>query len=58
MVRVLVLLNRGGGAVAADATISDGVRDALEQAGIEAETELIDGSECSVRCRAVAERGD
>jgi diacylglycerol kinase family enzyme len=58
MARVPVLLNRGGGAVAANPEIADKVRDALAGAGIDAEIELVTGGECSVRCRAVAERGD
>ena len=56
--RVSVLLNRGGGAVAADEEIADKVKAALEAAGIDADLELIDGGECEVRCRAIAERGD
>lgn len=55
---VTVLLNRGGGAVAADRTIVDSVRSALEQAGIEAEVELISAGDCEARSRAIAERGD
>src|SRR4051812_42304621 len=58
MARIPVLLNRGGGTVAADPEIADKVRAALERAGIDAEVELIDGGTCSVRCTAVAERGD
>jgi YegS/Rv2252/BmrU family lipid kinase len=57
-VRVPVLLNRGGGAVAADEQIADKVKRALQAAGIDADLELIDGGECEVRCRAIAERGD
>jgi diacylglycerol kinase family enzyme len=57
-VPVTVLLNRGGGAVAADRTIVDSVRSALEQAGIEAEVELISAGDCEARSRAIAERGD
>jgi len=53
-----VLLNRGGGAVAADTEIADKVADALAEAGVEAEVELIEGGDCAVRCRAIAERGD
>jgi YegS/Rv2252/BmrU family lipid kinase len=58
MARVTVLLNRGGGAVAADPKIGDKVARALKKAGVEAEIELIGGSDCAVRCRAIAERGD
>jgi YegS/Rv2252/BmrU family lipid kinase len=53
-----VLLNRGGGAVAADAEIADKVAAALAKAGVDAEIELIAGGDCAVRCRALAERGD
>ena len=56
--RVPVLLNRGGGAVAADAEIADKVKAALDGAGIDGEIEQIDGGDCEVRARAVAERGD
>ena len=52
------LLNRGGGAVAADGEISDKVAAALAKAGVDAEVELIEGGDCAVRCRALAERGD
>ena len=52
------MLNRGGGAVAADAQIADKVRAALVDAGIDAEIELIDGGDYEVRCHAAAERGD
>jgi YegS/Rv2252/BmrU family lipid kinase len=53
-----VLLNRGGGAVAADSAIGDRVAEALKGAGIDAEIELIKGGDYEVRCRAIAERGD
>ena len=58
MAPIVVLLNRGGGAVAADAGIADKVGEALEAAGVEAEIELIGGGDCAVRCRTVSERGD
>lgn len=58
MAAVTVLLNRGGGAVAADGGIAGKVADALKQAGVDADIEVVDGGECEVRCRAVAERGD
>jgi YegS/Rv2252/BmrU family lipid kinase len=57
-VPVVVLLNKGGGAVAADAGIADKVGAALDAAGIEAEIELVAGGDCEVRCKAIAERGD
>jgi diacylglycerol kinase family enzyme len=34
------------------------VRDALHSAEIDAEVEVLSGGDCSVRCRAIAERGD
>ena len=55
---VPVLLNKGGGAVAADAEIADKVEAALRESGIDAEIELIDGGDCEVRSKAIAERGD
>jgi diacylglycerol kinase family enzyme len=58
MARVTVLLNRVGGAVAADPKIAGKVADALATAGVDAEIELIDGGDCAARCRAIAERGD
>jgi len=58
MARVTVLLNRGGGAVAADAKIGEKVARALSQAGVDAEVELVEGGDCAVRCRSIAERGD
>ena len=58
MARIVVLLNRGGGAVAADPKIPDKVRKALRAAGVDAKVELIEGGKCEVRCRALAERRD
>src|SRR5690348_3165238 len=58
MARVTVLLNRGGGAVAADPHVDRQVRTALAAVGIDADIELVSGGECAVRCRAIAERGD
>ena len=55
---VPVLLNKGGGAVAADAGIADKVEAALLEAGVDAEIELVAGGDCEVRCKAIAERGD
>jgi len=57
-VAVPVLLNKGGGAVAADAGIADKVEAALRDAGVDPEIELIEGGDCEVRCKAIAERGD
>jgi YegS/Rv2252/BmrU family lipid kinase len=53
-----VLINRGGGAVAADPTIPNKVAEALKSAGIHAKVELVAGGECGARCKAIAERGD
>jgi len=55
---VSVLLNRGGGTIAADPSVPDKVAAALEAAGIDADIELIDGGDCEVRAKAVAERKD
>ena len=55
---VPVLLNRGGGAVAADGQIADNARAALEGAGIEPAIELIGGGDYEARCKTIAERGD
>ena len=58
MAGAAVLLNRGGGAVAADDSIADKVSGALRDSGIAHDIALIDGGEYEVRCRAIAERGD
>jgi diacylglycerol kinase family enzyme len=58
MARVPVLINRGGGAASADSEIAEKVAAALVAAGVQGDVELVDGSECEVRCRAVAQRGD
>ena len=55
---VVVLINRGGGAVAADPKIVDKVADALGSAGVDADIELVQGGDYEVRCRAISERGD
>jgi YegS/Rv2252/BmrU family lipid kinase len=58
MASITVLLNRGGGAVAADPQTDQKVAGALEAAGLDAIVELVGGGDCAVRCRAIAERGD
>ena len=58
MAPITILLNRGGGAVAADAQIAAKVEDAFKAAGLAVEVESVAGGECEVRCRAIAERGD
>src|SRR6476646_4778383 len=58
MAPIAVLLNRGGGALAADPEAATKVQTAFDQAGLEVEIELIGGGDCAVRCRAIAERGD
>lgn len=56
--RATALLNRGGGAVAADDDIKANVEAALHGAGIDASVEQVDGDDIEERCRAVAKRGD
>jgi diacylglycerol kinase family enzyme len=58
MARVTVLLNRGSGAIAADRGLADKAGNALRQAGLDVEVELVSGGECGVRCKAAADRGD
>ncbi|MGN6057343.1 MAG: diacylglycerol/lipid kinase family protein [Sphingomicrobium sp.] len=58
MPRVPVLINRHGGAASRDPKIGETVKEALRQAGVAGKIELIAGGDCSVRCRAIAERGD
>jgi diacylglycerol kinase family enzyme len=55
---VSVLLNRGGGALAADPNLPKRVEKALKSAGLDIDIELLSGGDCEVRARAVAERGD
>jgi diacylglycerol kinase family enzyme len=55
---VSVLLNRDGGALAADPKLADRVGEALKSAGLDVEVELLSGGDCAVRCRAIAERKD
>jgi diacylglycerol kinase family enzyme len=56
--RIPVLINRGGGAAAADPHIRKTVAAALKAAGVDAKIEMIDGGDCELRSRAIAERGD
>jgi YegS/Rv2252/BmrU family lipid kinase len=58
MARIPVLINRSGGAASQDPKIGETVATALRDAGLEVDVELIDGGACSVRCAAIAERGD
>ena len=58
MASIAVLINRGGGAAAADPDIGKSVADAFRAAGLDADVELVDGGQCEVRSRAIAERGD
>jgi YegS/Rv2252/BmrU family lipid kinase len=58
MAQVTVLINRGGGAVAADPSVAEKAGKALAKAGVDAEVELIAGDDYAVRCRTIAERGD
>ena len=54
---ITVLLNRHGGALAADPKLADRVEDALTAAGLDIDLELLSGGECAVRAKAIAERG-
>jgi diacylglycerol kinase family enzyme len=58
MKRVPVILNRGGGTLAANPAIADDAREALAGAGIGADIEMVEGDECEVRFKAIVERGD
>ena len=58
MAYVPVLINRRGGAASQDPNIDETIKEALEAAGLDAEVEPIVGGDCSLRCRAIAERGD
>ena len=52
-----VLINRGGGAAAAAKRIDRDVARALEDANLEGDVNLIDGSECEERCRTLVRKG-
>jgi YegS/Rv2252/BmrU family lipid kinase len=58
MARIVVLLNRGGGAVARDPRITRKIRDAFEAANLSVDLEPIAGADCEMRCRAISEHGD
>jgi diacylglycerol kinase family enzyme len=58
MASIAVLINRGGGAAAADPDIGKTVEHAFRAAGLDVHVELIDGGQCEVRSKAIAERGD
>ncbi|HYX47933.1 MAG TPA: diacylglycerol kinase family protein [Sphingomicrobium sp.] len=58
MASISVLLNRGGGALARDPELAGRVEKALKDAGLDVDVELLGGGDCSVRCRAIADRGD
>lgn len=55
---VPVLLNRSGGALAADPELASKVPTALQSAGLNVGVELLSGGDCAVRCRTIAERGE
>jgi len=55
---VSVLLNRGGGALAANPKLTERVEESLKSAGLDVEVELLSGGDCAVRAEAVAKRGD
>jgi diacylglycerol kinase family enzyme len=56
--RARVLLNRGGGAVAADKKASAAIQEALSGAGIDGDIELVEGAAIADQARAAAKRGD
>jgi len=58
MARIVILLNRGGGAVAADPKLADKVEDAFKAVGLDVDVELIGGGDCAVRCKSIAKSGD
>jgi YegS/Rv2252/BmrU family lipid kinase len=58
MTAISILVNGKGGAASRDPEIGKTVAAAFEAAGVGAEVELIDGGECEVRAKAVADRGD
>ena len=58
MTDTAVLINRHGGAASRDPEIGAKVSAALKAAGVAAKVELIDGGQCEVRAKAIAERGD
>lgn len=58
MARVTVLINRDGGAVVGDPALADKARQALADAGVDVEVELVSGGDYAGRCRSIAERGD
>ena len=58
MTDTAVLINRQGGAASRDPEIGKKVAAALKAAGVTAKVELIDGGQCEVLAKAVAERGD
>lgn len=58
MARVTLLINRDGGAVRNDPDILDKINQAFAAAGLEVDLQLIAGSDCAMRCRAICQRGD
>jgi len=58
MTAVSILVNKGGGAASRDPKIKSNVAKAFKAAGMEVQVELIDGGQCEVRAKAIAERGD
>ncbi|WP_309662835.1 diacylglycerol kinase family protein [Sphingomonas sp.] len=52
------MINRGGGAAAADDEIAAKVQAALDGAGVAAKVELIDGGKIEARCQVIVRRGD
>ena len=58
MAPVSILINRNGGAVKRDPSISDKVVEALQAAGVTGQVELIAGDQCAARAKAISQRGD
>ena len=58
MTAVSILVNGKGGAASRDPDIAKTVAAALAAAGLKAKVELIEGGECEVRAKAIADRGD
>ena len=56
--RATVLLNRGGGAAAADPAIGKTVTRALHEAGIDANVAMMDGGDIEAAAKASVRRGD
>ena len=58
MERIPVLINRGGGAVAADPAIADKVAPRSKRRESTGRSSWSSGGECAVRCKAMPKRGE